>query len=108
MADIFEALTASDRPYKKAKTLSEALKILAFMAKDKHIDPNLFAIFIQRQIYQKYADDFLPTEQHDTVDELALLKIVFPEDKVPSHTKHSDLSKAITVVDLCSTSSLVI
>ncbi|SKA50354.1 HD domain-containing phosphohydrolase [Enterovibrio nigricans] len=76
VADIFEALTASDRPYKKAKTLSEALKILAFMAKDKHIDPKLFVLFIEQKIYQKYANAFLPTKQHDDVDEQALLNIV--------------------------------
>ncbi|WP_235869183.1 HD-GYP domain-containing protein [Veronia nyctiphanis] len=76
VADIFEALTASDRPYKKAKTLSEALKILAFMAKDKHIDGQLFRLFIEQKIYLRYAEEFLPPEQHDDVDEAALLKIV--------------------------------
>ena len=46
IADIFEALTAADRPYKKAKTLSEALGIMANMCRDAHIDPELFGLFI--------------------------------------------------------------
>jgi hypothetical protein len=40
IADVFEALTAADRPYKKAKKLSEAVKIMSFMKRDQHIDPN--------------------------------------------------------------------
>ncbi|OEF55265.1 HD domain-containing phosphohydrolase [Enterovibrio norvegicus] len=81
VADIFEALTASDRPYKKAKKLSEALKILAFMAKDRHVDPHLFQLFIEQKIYMQYANAFLPKEQHDDVDEQALLAIVTPPKK---------------------------
>lgn len=46
IADIFEALTAGDRPYKQAKTLSEAVKILWFMKKDNHVDPELFDLFL--------------------------------------------------------------
>ena len=45
IADIFEALTASDRPYKKSKTLSEAIRIMGFMEKDQHIDSSLFRSF---------------------------------------------------------------
>ena len=59
IADIFEALTAADRPYKKAKTLSEALGIMAFMCRDAHIDPQLFALFVKERIYQRYADKYL-------------------------------------------------
>ena len=54
IADIFEALTASDRPYKKAKTLEEALTIMRFMVKDKHMDKDLFDLFIEKKIYKKY------------------------------------------------------
>jgi HD-GYP domain-containing protein (c-di-GMP phosphodiesterase class II) len=68
LADIFEALTASDRPYKKAKTMSEALRIMSFMVKDKHIDPDLFRLFLTSGIYQQYADKFLDPEQIDTPD----------------------------------------
>ncbi|CAK0751138.1 hypothetical protein WCLP8_2190008 [uncultured Gammaproteobacteria bacterium] len=65
IADIFEALTASDRPYKKAKTLSEALKIMGFMRKDQHIDPDLFDLFVKSGIYQEYALRYLKRAQID-------------------------------------------
>ncbi|WP_417284554.1 HD domain-containing phosphohydrolase [Comamonas sp.] len=68
IADIFEALTASDRPYKKAKTLSEAIKILSFFKKDRHIDPVLFDLFLTSGVYRRYAERFLLPEQMDEVD----------------------------------------
>jgi HD-GYP domain-containing protein (c-di-GMP phosphodiesterase class II) len=68
IADIFEALTAADRPYKKAKTLSESLKIMAFMRKDRHIDPELFDLFLTSGVYRDYAARFLKPEQIDAVD----------------------------------------
>jgi hypothetical protein len=68
IADIFEALTAADRPYKKAKTLSESLKILSFMKKDKHVDPDLFDLFLRSGAYLEYAEQFLRPEQIDKVD----------------------------------------
>jgi len=68
IADIFEALTASDRPYKKAKTLSESLRILSFMKKDAHIDPDLFALFLKSGVWKDYADKFLAPEQIDEVN----------------------------------------
>ncbi|MCW8824809.1 MAG: HD domain-containing protein, partial [Gammaproteobacteria bacterium] len=68
IADIFEALTAVDRPYKEGKKLSEALRILGFMSKDRHIDPELFKLFIDRQLYLKYAADYLEPSQIDEVD----------------------------------------
>jgi HD-GYP domain-containing protein (c-di-GMP phosphodiesterase class II) len=67
VADIFEALTASDRPYKKPKSLSETMKILEFMRKDGHIDPDILDIFIKEKIYLKYATEFLKPEQIDDV-----------------------------------------
>ncbi|MCP1417830.1 HD-GYP domain-containing protein (c-di-GMP phosphodiesterase class II) [Pseudomonas laurylsulfativorans] len=73
IADIFEALTAADRPYKKAKTLSEALGIMAFMCRDAHIDPELFGLFIKAQIYLQYARRFLDPAQIDAVDASGLL-----------------------------------
>ena len=69
IADIFEALTARDRPYKKAKTLSESLFILGKMKLDNHVDPDLFDIFIRQKVYLEYARQFLEPEQIDTVDE---------------------------------------
>ena len=68
IADIFEALTASDRPYKKAKTLSESIRILSFMRNDNHIDPDLFELFLTSGIYLEYANKFLATEQIDEVN----------------------------------------
>jgi len=68
LADIFEALTARDRPYKKGKTLSEAMKIMGFMAKDKHIDPDLFKIFVQEKLYLKYAQENMDPSQIDDID----------------------------------------
>ena len=73
IADIFEALTASDRPYKKAKTLSEALHIMYKMKKENHIDPDLFDLFIKRKIYLTYAKLHLSEEQIDDVDKASLL-----------------------------------
>jgi HD-GYP domain-containing protein (c-di-GMP phosphodiesterase class II) len=69
IADIFEALTAKDRPYKKGKTLSESLEILGRMKLNGHVDPDLFDIFVKRKIYQRYAEMFLDPEQIDAVDE---------------------------------------
>lgn len=68
IADIFEALTASDRPYKKAKTLSESLRIMGFMAKEQHIDADLFKVFVQQQVYLQFANQFLDPSQIDVVD----------------------------------------
>ena len=68
IADIFEALTASDRPYKKAKSLSEAIRIMGFMEKDRHIDPDLFRLFLASGAYLEYAREYLQPEQIDAVD----------------------------------------
>ncbi|MBF0139011.1 MAG: HD domain-containing protein [Magnetococcales bacterium] len=67
IADVFEALTASDRPYKPAKTLSESLKILGFMKKDQHVDPDLFQVFIKEQVYLEYAQQYLDPKQIDEI-----------------------------------------
>ncbi len=69
IADIFEALTAKDRPYKKGKTLSESLEILGKFRQNGHIDPDLFDIFVRRKVYLRYAEMFLDKEQIDAVDE---------------------------------------
>ena len=76
IADIFEALTSKDRPYKKAKTLTESLFILGKMKEDQHIDPDLFDLFIREKIYLRYAEKFLEPEQIDVVD----------ESKIPGYT----------------------
>ncbi|MDZ7938602.1 MAG: HD domain-containing phosphohydrolase [Rhodoferax sp.] len=76
LADIFEALTAADRPYKSPKTLSESLRIMAFMAKDQHIDVELFRYFLHSGLWQTFADEFMHPEQHDAVDVAALEKLL--------------------------------
>jgi HD-GYP domain-containing protein (c-di-GMP phosphodiesterase class II) len=69
IADIFEALTAKDRPYKKGKTLSESLEILGRFSQNGHVDPDLFDVFVRRKVYLRYAEMFLDREQIDEVDE---------------------------------------
>ena len=68
IADIFEALTAKDRPYKAGKTLSESLAILGKLKLAGHIDPDLFDVFIREKVYLEYAHQFLAPEQIDKVD----------------------------------------
>ncbi len=67
-ADIFEALTANDRPYKRAKKLSEAIKIIYYMVKDNHLDRELFKIFLENRLHMKYAKKYLREDQIDEVD----------------------------------------
>lgn len=68
IADIFEALTAADRPYKKGKKLTEALAILGKLKVNNHIDPDLFDVFIREKVWLKFAHEFLDDEQIDEVD----------------------------------------
>ncbi len=68
IADVFEALTANDRPYKEAKKLSEAISIMARLAKEQHIDKELFALFLDADIYSTYAEQFLQEKQKDAID----------------------------------------
>jgi HD-GYP domain-containing protein (c-di-GMP phosphodiesterase class II) len=68
IADIFEALTAVDRPYKKGKTLSEAIAIMARMRDEQHVDADLFDLFLASGIPRRYAERFLRPEQIDDID----------------------------------------
>lgn len=68
LADIFEALTAADRPYKKAKPVSVAIDILYKMVQNQHIDPDVFELFLRSGVYLQYARRFLPESQIDEVD----------------------------------------
>ena len=68
IADIFEALSAADRPYKPPKKLSDCIKIMSFMKKDAHIDGDLFQLFLESGVYKKYAERFLQPDQLDEVD----------------------------------------
>lgn len=73
IADVFEALTAADRPYKPPKTLSESIKIMSFMVRDQHLDPDLFRLFLESGVYRDYAYKFLTPAQIDDVDILEFL-----------------------------------
>ena len=73
IADVFEALTAADRPYKPPKKLSESIRIMSFMVKDQHLDPELFRLFLESGVYQDYADKYLLPAQVDEVDIAAYL-----------------------------------
>ncbi|RTZ17465.1 HD domain-containing protein [Vibrio aquaticus] len=68
IADVFEALTANDRPYKKAKTLSETIQIMSFMVKDGHLDGDLFKLLLSSGVYRKFAQEYMTQEQIDEVD----------------------------------------
>ena len=68
IVDIFEALTAADRPYKNPKTLNEALRIMNFMSKDQHIDSDLFDLFLESGVYLEYANLYMDPAQIDAVD----------------------------------------
>ena len=68
VADVFEALTASDRPYKKPKPVSEAIDILHRMVLDNHIDRDCFELFVREGVYNAYAEKFLGEAQRDGVD----------------------------------------
>jgi HD-GYP domain-containing protein (c-di-GMP phosphodiesterase class II) len=76
IADIFEALTASDRPYKTPKTLSQTLKIMAYMARENEIDKEIFTKFVKSKVYEKYAQKYLKPFQIDSVDIEEILGII--------------------------------
>lgn len=84
VADIFEALTAADRPYKKAKPLSVSLEILYQMAGEQHIDYEVFKLFISGGVYLKYAHEFLKPEQIDDVD---VTKFMTPPESLADKVK---------------------
>ena len=67
IADIFEALTARDRPYKSGMKLSQAMRILKEFKDNGHIDPDLFDVFVQQQVFRRYGEQFLNPEQLDEV-----------------------------------------
>ena len=73
IADIYEALTAADRPYKDGKKLSQAMRIMGFMKNDYHIDEDLFEIFVTSGVYKQYAKDHVARSQIDDVDEHSIL-----------------------------------
>ncbi|EON91703.1 chemotactic transducer-related protein [Marinobacter lipolyticus SM19] len=74
VADVFEALTAVDRPYKDGKTLTQALTIMARMVEDGHIDRPVFELFVRSGTYRRYGEQHLRPEQIDEVDESQFMK----------------------------------
>ena len=74
IADIYEALTAADRPYKDGKKLSQAMRIMGFMKEDYEIDKDLFEIFVKEGVYKEYAKKYLGNDQLDEVDESSVIK----------------------------------
>lgn len=68
IADVFEALTSNDRPYKKAKTLSETIRIMSLMVQDGHLDGDLFKLLLSSGVYRKFAEEYMTQEQIDEVD----------------------------------------
>ncbi len=83
IADIFEALTAGDRPYKKAMPMSQALTTLGRMKLDNHVDPDLFDVFMWEKVYQRYADEYLPEEQLDDYDLNDIPGYISPPESPP-------------------------
>ncbi|HEY0295914.1 MAG TPA: HD domain-containing phosphohydrolase [Bordetella sp.] len=75
IADVFEALTAADRPYKKAKKLSEVVRIMGFMKRDRHLDPDLLDLFLTEGIWRDYAREFMSPELIDEPDVESVLAI---------------------------------
>lgn len=84
LADIFEALTAPDRPYKSAKTVSTSLHIVAMMCREGHLDTQLYLYFLRERIWARYAERFINPSQIDNVDVEALARIA--DDSVPDNT----------------------
>lgn len=68
IADIFEALSASDRPYKQAKPVSECLTIMGRLVDNNHLDGDLFTIFVREKVYEDYINKFANPEQLDNLD----------------------------------------
>ena len=68
IADIFEALTATDRPYKLGMKLSQAMAIMNKLRTEGHIDPDLFDIFLKKGVYKRYAEQYLDPWQIDEVN----------------------------------------
>lgn len=80
IADVFEALTAADRPYKPGKLLSEALNIMVNMVNENHLDRELFILFLQSGIWYEYALAHLQTDKIDNIDVSVLLQRIGHQD----------------------------
>ncbi len=94
IADVFEALTSLDRPYKKPKKLSEAMRIMGFMKKDGHLDAELMDLFVREGVYLDYANRYMPAELIDEVDEQALLAIEAQDITLPPAVERAERALA--------------
>ena len=83
LADVFEALTAADRPYKAPKTLNESLRIMAFMCKDRHLDAELFRYFLRSGLWRSFAEQYMQPAQRDAVDVAAIEALLPPPPAAP-------------------------
>jgi hypothetical protein len=83
LADVFEALTAADRPYKAPKTLNESLRIMAFMCKDRHLDAELFRYFLRSGLWRSFAQQYMQPAQRDAVDVAAIEALLPPQPAAP-------------------------
>lgn len=90
IADVFEALTAQDRPYKKGKTLSESMRIMGFMKRDNHLDPELLDLFVTSGVYKEYGRRYLPPSLIDEVDEEAILAIEPKSFELPKEEEREE------------------
>ncbi len=79
IADVFEALTAADRPYKPGKRLSESLNIMVSMVNENHLDRELFVLFLESGVWHDYALNYLQADKIDTVDIPVLLSKLGPQ-----------------------------
>jgi HD-GYP domain-containing protein (c-di-GMP phosphodiesterase class II) len=95
VADVFEALTAIDRPYKQPKKLSEVMFIMGKMKEQHHLDPEVFDLFISSGVYRKYAEQHLPPELVDAVDEAKLLAITPPSLALPPEPERKQRFKTV-------------
>lgn len=68
VADVFEALTAADRPYKEGKMMSESIRILGFMVKDNHLDKDICDLIMESGLVEEYARMKLAERQQDAFE----------------------------------------
>jgi HD-GYP domain-containing protein (c-di-GMP phosphodiesterase class II) len=94
ISDVFEALTAQDRPYKRGLSLSEAMTIMGHMKRDNHLDPDLFDVFVRSRIYRRFGERYLPPHLLDEVDEAKLLAIKPKEFKLPPSEERQKRKRA--------------
>jgi HD-GYP domain-containing protein (c-di-GMP phosphodiesterase class II) len=94
IADVFEALTAQDRPYKRGLSLRESLEIMTKMKADNHLDPDLFDVFIRSGVYRTFGERYLPAHLLEQIDEAALLAVKPRPFQLPSQEEREKRLRA--------------